>query len=649
MTLRRQIFISFVLVALLPLVVVAGYLFHSNFRLAFNLYEQNLYNSTEIQADMLDDNINRFLVRAKRFSSSKAVKAYLAAPSSENILNSAEAASEITKFTDETLDSVNVFAVEDASGEVCYASGSNSDNAQLSSVLGGLAHTTQQSILEIPWGNSTSLLSVTPIFNERGGLLGRFAVVYCNDYFLKAISGHRQIENSNSFIYSVEREQPVESKYGLSGSFEPLQEAVKTASVGVASCQINGKKNILQYRTITKTPWALVNSIPITSVYRLVLSYGLISLAVFAAGIAAVVLLSRRQSRRVMQPLNNFLNQVEAFFVSGTPPQPPEDLNKKTEIGYLEDRFVGLTTSMSAAQEGLRESNYLYESILHATYCMRISVDFKENLVTAYPETLQSWFDKHTLPSASDKAMRFFLDTQTSSGAPTMDLLRGILHGEVRQPAETELCCVLGNDQPENWFRVIAAPILENNGSVRKVVLHFEDITAKKSREFHLMDSAQHDPLCGLLNKQAFLNHADKYAEMKNSGAVFFIDLDNFKLINDNWGHAAGDELLVKTARILTEQFRSADLVARYGGDEFVVFAPAMSRAGAELKASALVRELSVTWQTKTGEPVHVTASVGVFLSSMPRALSDMLHQADSAMYLAKQNGKSQYAILEDE
>jgi diguanylate cyclase (GGDEF)-like protein len=171
-----------------------------------------------------------------------------------------------------------------------------------------------------------------------------------------------------------------------------------------------------------------------------------------------------------------------------------------------------------------------------------------------------------------------------------------------------------------------------------------------REREDELRHLALHDPLTGLANRALFFERlAHAIVTHNRSGdtlAVLFVDLDGFKQINDNLGHHAGDGVLVEAAARLGRCVRSADTVARIGGDEFAILAERVSSpADAETVADHVVRALQAPFAVG-GRPVAVTASVGVALRAPgTRSADEVLHRADAAMYAAKTAGKCRYLV----
>jgi diguanylate cyclase (GGDEF)-like protein len=172
-------------------------------------------------------------------------------------------------------------------------------------------------------------------------------------------------------------------------------------------------------------------------------------------------------------------------------------------------------------------------------------------------------------------------------------------------------------------------------------------------RQHELAFLATHDALTGLPNRTLILDRVEQlmlHARRKQTPiAALFVDLDNFKAVNDSFGHAVGDELLRAVAARLTAVVRESDAVGRLGGDEFVVIAGELSLAsGPLLIAERLLETLSQPFKLEgTGEtPLNVTASIGIASGDRPSA-GDLLRDADIAMYQAKWNGRHGYVAFE--
>lgn len=161
---------------------------------------------------------------------------------------------------------------------------------------------------------------------------------------------------------------------------------------------------------------------------------------------------------------------------------------------------------------------------------------------------------------------------------------------------------------------------------------------------------ATHDPLTGLGNRRALAAQVQQWASWASrygsAVSVLLIDVDEFKVVNDAWGHTVGDQVLLAITSAICSSIRSADLVARYGGDEFVLLAPELEPDGASSLANRIVkvvRELKVP--TGGGAYVSATVSVGIATlfdppNSEPRAFDTILAAADRSLYSAKRDGR---------
>jgi diguanylate cyclase (GGDEF)-like protein/PAS domain S-box-containing protein len=192
---------------------------------------------------------------------------------------------------------------------------------------------------------------------------------------------------------------------------------------------------------------------------------------------------------------------------------------------------------------------------------------------------------------------------------------------------------------------------LMEDPAVQGLALNFRDISERKALEEQLRQLAFHDPLTLLANRNLFrdrVQHALALAQRaQNFVAVMFLDLDNFKNINDSLGHDAGDRLLQAVAQRIMKTTRSADTVARLGGDEFSILVEGVRTVTeVERLADALIATLDMPFALN-GMEVRVGASIGVAFSTRNASAETLLSNADIAMYHAKAAGKNRHITFQ--
>lgn len=164
-----------------------------------------------------------------------------------------------------------------------------------------------------------------------------------------------------------------------------------------------------------------------------------------------------------------------------------------------------------------------------------------------------------------------------------------------------------------------------------------------------LHELALRDPLTGLFNRRAFFEAArseqSRGARLQLRHAIVAMDLDSFKGINDRHGHGGGDAVLAHVGRMLRTTLRQGDIIARFGGEEFVMVMPGTDGLTAVDIADRVRRKLAASSIDHEGQPISVTASFGVSLIEPDEAVDTALSRADAALYAAKRNGRDQVAL----
>ena len=189
------------------------------------------------------------------------------------------------------------------------------------------------------------------------------------------------------------------------------------------------------------------------------------------------------------------------------------------------------------------------------------------------------------------------------------------------------------------------------NGMVTKFI---QPDPCEEQFQREMFERTVRDPLTGLYNRAYFLSEFALLAErgklMGLGSALMMLDVDHFKVINDEYGHEVGDEVLRELAAVLRQSTRVDDLVARYGGEEFVVALPVADPDLAAERAERIRANFSLLPIEINGETVHVTASVGLAFAPYqgPSSVNQLIASADRCLYLAKKGGRNRVVFRPD-
>ena len=231
--------------------------------------------------------------------------------------------------------------------------------------------------------------------------------------------------------------------------------------------------------------------------------------------------------------------------------------------------------------------------------------------------------------------------------AQFLDLLERAKHGEELLDHEEVR---VNRDGQRCHVSLSTALVPSGTGEVSGFLGMLTDVTARKEMENRLRALAHGDPLTGLANRALITERIDQAVarseDPEHSVSLLLLDLDGFKAVNDSFGHALGDELLIAVAGRLMTCLRSNDLAARLGGDEFAVLLETVDLDEAVRIGERILESLSGPFSLSRAEVV-VTASVGVVHADKDRSTQDLLRDADVAMYTAKGAGKNRLVVFQ--
>lgn len=275
-----------------------------------------------------------------------------------------------------------------------------------------------------------------------------------------------------------------------------------------------------------------------------------------------------------------------------------------------------------------------------------------DNGLVKYMNGLAEELLKLQLDQVKDKnisnVISVFSDGHEKLKNPVMEVLRK----RISHKSDGHAKMILDSDM-EYAIEYTASPMFDKEKQLIGVVLVFRDVTEMRAMALQLGYQASHDELTGLINRREFENRIEM-ALMSARGqhiqhAMCYIDLDQFKVVNDTCGHVAGDELLRQLSTLLKTVIRSGDTLARLGGDEFgVLYMSCSVEKAKELaeKLRKIVNDFQFHWETKT---FAVGVSMGLVAVDEHSNLQGLLSVADSACYVAKDEGRNRIHVFNDD
>jgi diguanylate cyclase (GGDEF)-like protein/PAS domain S-box-containing protein len=302
------------------------------------------------------------------------------------------------------------------------------------------------------------------------------------------------------------------------------------------------------------------------------------------------------------------------------------------------------TRLLHEANEELRGERDFVKNLLDTAQLIILTVDkdFKITMFNDHAEKITGFPEADVL--GSDVARFFPAGNWTEAQSYFNELAAGRL--PIAQQ-ESELIDKQGQIRNISWLH----SRLDNNLNGAVLMSVGLDMTEKKEAEKRIVWMAEHDPLTDLCNRRKFIEEFEKSLRTamrySHNNALLFLDLDQFKDINDISGHRAGDELLKLVAKTLRHVVRYTDQIARLGGDEFAVLMPETDEAGAISLAQKILNELSKIQLEYDNVKHKITSSVGIVCYPLHDAtIHELMGFADLAMYKAKSAGKGSYHLF---
>jgi diguanylate cyclase (GGDEF)-like protein/PAS domain S-box-containing protein len=299
-------------------------------------------------------------------------------------------------------------------------------------------------------------------------------------------------------------------------------------------------------------------------------------------------------------------------------------------------------TNIKKAVDDLYKTEKILEEFFNHTADAINILDLNENVLQINPafEAMYGWTQNEVLGKPLP-------NIPTDQAIKIKDLINKIKQGQTIKDFETTRMRKDGSYMNVN---LTYSPINDLGGNLVAIAGIARDITEKKRYEKRYRFLAFHDPLTELPNRRLFIEMLDKKIKeiqrYNRQFAVLYMDMDNFKKVNDTFGHDVGDELLKQFARRIKNNLRDSDVVARIGGDEFTVLLSEINgKESAAHVARRILKSLARTWKIDNQEFI-TTSSVGITLNRENDDEKNILKRADIALYQAKEKGRNNYQFF---
>lgn len=342
--------------------------------------------------------------------------------------------------------------------------------------------------------------------------------------------------------------------------------------------------------------------------------------------------------------------QIQSDYSSPVPVEPFTEVGQiAQEYNRVIDKVQQEIQERDRAFNAFKESEYRNGAILEAAMDCIITINEQAHIVTFNPAAEQC-FGITAGMVLGEHFFQLFMEDEPRAKA-LKSLSQGFTMGEGLVLKRHNICNLTRYDKETFPAEIVVTQTTDLNAHRKQYTLHIRDITKQVKLQNRLKLLAYNDPLTGLYNRTYLMRTLErliaKHKEHTGSVVLMFLDLDQFKRINDTLGHNAGDILLREVAARLKTIIRDSDLVARWGGDEFVVvLSGQLDEQAASKKANEILKVMRDPI-TLLDNALTVLTSIGIAISVDGEVNADrLLQHADLAMYQAKSNGRNTYSLF---
>lgn len=321
------------------------------------------------------------------------------------------------------------------------------------------------------------------------------------------------------------------------------------------------------------------------------------------------------------------------------------------EMSQLLDGFNEMVSRIQSTQQLLAEEKNRLHITLESIADGVIATDEQGRVIYMNPaaEQITGWDEKQAYMLPAQDVYRLIDDNDESplSGQIDETLLNGTVHISLERTA------ILTHAGEKLSIQSSIAPIFSSDRAIKGVVIIFQNVTEARELSRQLHHQATHDPLTQLMNRTEFERTLVSGIDSMQKNSIhmlLYLDLDQFKIVNDTSGHTAGDALLRQIAAVLRHNIRESDVVARLGGDEFAIFLPNCNQNQAldiAEKIRIAISEFVFSWEQ---HQFRIGVSIGAVPITTPyTTYSELMRAADLSCYAAKDHGRNQVHVYREQ
>ncbi|MDP4144278.1 MAG: EAL domain-containing protein [Bacillota bacterium] len=528
------------------------------------------------------------------------------------------------------------------------------------------------------------IAAAAPIRDENGNIIGVFGNCIKAEYFEKFISKLSIGDSGYAYIVDYQGQlvaHPDKNKIGTPVDNTKLLNIINTSkdskndAVQMSSYNYYGKDKYIGYSTIPEVNWTLavvqdVDEINLPAMHELYLIIGVTIIMLLLA--ITISIISAKSITGPIEKLINTMNKAAQGDLTSIC-----DHQSKDELGQLSSDFnimiqklnlsyeelSAVYEELSATEEELRAQ---YDELVESQEALTLSEERYKQALDGINDAVWEWDLRTNKFFASDKWYEI-----TGYSIKDIDILNLIKMAVLPEFQETMLKDIRNHLNKKtsayrSEFKIITASgevkwilnrgkLLGNSkGESLKFSGSISDITITKSAEEKVRELAYYDPLTGIPNRTTFFYQLDEAIKScrrnYKKGAVLFIDLDDFKKINDSLGHDVGDMLLKAISNKLIKLADGKDAICRFGGDEFLILRKDVVD---KMEIIQLAKGLLKIFETSfdlAGKQIFITGSIGISIfpdDGLDKSI--ILKNADTAMYKAKEKGKNMYQFYNAE